>query len=55
MLLGLSWEGAVLLICGLLLLPRIVGVLVNVVLVAVLQTPAERPRVHRGSVTASHH
>ena len=38
MLLGLSWEGLVLLICGLLLLPRIVGVAVNVVLIAVLQT-----------------
>ena len=38
MLLSLSWEGLVLLVCGLLLLPRIVGVVVNVILIAVLQT-----------------
>ena len=34
MLLGLSWEGLVLLVCGLLLLPRLVGVAVNLVLFA---------------------
>ena len=37
MLLGLSWEGLVLLVCGLLLLPRLVGVAVNLVLFAALQ------------------
>ena len=38
MLFGLSWEWIVLLACGVLLLPRIVGVLVNVVLFAVLKS-----------------
>ena len=38
MLFGMSWEWVVLLACSLLLLPRLVGVLVNVVLFAALQT-----------------